>query len=86
MNRILITFWALVAMAIGGVALMSFAIGAPASPTTGLELAAGGIVSVLGGGLALRILLALPLVEASKPDEKAGDVAWKLSSRGPSED
>lgn len=56
-RRVRLTFAALVAAAVLAVGILGRALAWPASPGTGLAVAASGVVAVAAGGLALRILL-----------------------------
>jgi hypothetical protein len=49
------TFWALVAVAVVAMGVLSAALQARPGPATGLVVAASGIVLAAAGGLALRI-------------------------------
>jgi len=56
-RRVRLTFGVLVGVAIVAVGLLGRALAWPASPATGLAVAASGLATVVAGGLALRILL-----------------------------
>lgn len=56
-RRVRLTFAALLTAVIVAVGLLGRALAWPASPVTGLAVAASGLVVVVAGGLALRILL-----------------------------
>lgn len=56
-RRVRLTFGVLVGVTIVAVGLLGRALTWPASPTTGLAVAAGGLATAVAGGLALRILL-----------------------------
>jgi hypothetical protein len=55
MRRVTATFWALVALAVVAMGVLSAALQAGPSPGTGLVVAGSGIVLATAGGLALRI-------------------------------
>lgn len=57
MNRILVTFWALVVVTIVTSGVLSRALGAPPSAGTGTTVALAGLLAVVSGALALRILI-----------------------------
>ncbi len=59
MRRVVWTFWILVSLAVSAMGVLSAALGAPASPATGITVAASGIVLAGSIALALRIWLAL---------------------------
>lgn len=59
LHRIRFTFAILVTVAIVAVGVLGRALAWPASPATGLAVAASGLATVVAGGLALRILLAV---------------------------
>ena len=56
-RRVRLTFALLVTAAVVAVGVLGRAATWEASPTTGLAVAASGVVAVVAGGLALRILL-----------------------------
>lgn len=56
-RRVQLTFAALLATAVVAVGILGRALAWPASPATGIAVAASGLVAVVAGGLALRILV-----------------------------
>jgi len=58
-RRLQLTFGVLVAVTIAAVGLLGRALAWPASPATGIAVAASGVATAVAGGLALRILLAV---------------------------
>ena len=58
-RRVRLVFTALVAIAVVAVGVLGRALGWPASPAAGLTVAASGLVALVAGGLALRILVAV---------------------------
>jgi len=58
-RRLQLTFGGLVAVTIAAVGLLGQALAWPASPATGIVVAASGVATAVAGGLALRILLAV---------------------------
>lgn len=63
MTRIRITLAVLVIAAIAGTGVLTNAAAWPASPTTGLIVAAASIITITGAALALRILVVLTRTE-----------------------
>jgi len=55
MRRVTATFWALVAVAVAAMGVLSAALQARPSPATGLVVAASGTVLITANALALRI-------------------------------
>jgi hypothetical protein len=55
MRRVLGTFWALVALAVAAMGVLSAALQARPGPATGLAVAASGTVLAVPSALALRI-------------------------------
>jgi hypothetical protein len=55
MRRVTATFWALVALAVAAMGVLSAAMQARPGPATGLAVAASGTLLVTASGLALRI-------------------------------
>lgn len=57
MNRVLVTFWTLVAVAILAVGGLSNALSSPPSAATGIAFLAMAIIAVVAASFAARILL-----------------------------
>lgn len=76
MNRIRLTFWALVAVAIAATGILSSSLGEAASPATGLKVALGGAVGAVSIGLALRIFVALSRSTESGAGDRKRDDGW----------
>lgn len=73
MKRIMLTFWALVAVAVAAVGMLFSSLGAAASPATGLKLALSGAVGAASIGLAARILVALQRPTQSDAGDRQSD-------------
>ena len=58
-RRVRLTFAVLVALTVAAVGLLGRAVAWPASPIVGLTVAASGVLAVVSGGLALRVLMAV---------------------------
>lgn len=56
-HRVRLTFGALVVLTVAAVGLIGRAVAWSSSPVAGLTVAVSGVVAVLSGGLALRILM-----------------------------
>jgi len=56
-RRVRVTFAVLLTAAVVAVGILGRALAWPASPAAGVAVAASGVVAVVAGGLALRILL-----------------------------
>ena len=59
MRRVQLTFWALVAVAVGATGVLSRAVVARPSPAAGIALAVSATLLAGAAGLALRILVVL---------------------------
>lgn len=56
-RRVRLTFAVLLTVAVAAVGILGRALASPASPAAGVAVAASGLIAVVTGGLALRILM-----------------------------